>query len=67
MICGLCDRQAIENEFHILTQYSFYIDERLELFTKIANSYFKFPDLNHIDKAKWFLVQEDKEILFALG
>ena len=58
---------TIENEFHFLSQCSFYKDERTELFNKKKNSNGNFVFLNNIDKARLLLLQEHQEILLALG
>lgn len=66
-ICRFCNTNAIENEFHFLTQCSLYSNERDELFKTVVNLSGKFALLNDTDKAKWLLLQENKEILLALG
>ena len=65
-ICRFC-MNTIENEFHFLSQCSFYKDERTELFNKIKNANGNFVFLNNIDKARWLLLQANQEILLALG
>ena len=42
---------TIENEFHLLSQCSFYKNERTDLFNKIKNTNGNFVFLNNIDKA----------------
>ena len=63
---------TIENEFHFLNQGSFYNGERTELLKKKKkkkkkNADGSFAFLNHIDKTRWLLLQENREILLALG
>ena len=66
-ICRFCNLNAIENEFHFLTQCSLYNNERVKLFEKIRNFNCNFVLLNDIDKAIWLLLQENLDILLALG
>ena len=58
---------AIENEFHFLIYCSFYNAERSELFCKINKFNVNYTYLNIIDKARWVMLQENQEILLALG
>ena len=44
-----------------------YKDERTELFNKIKIANGNFVFLNNIDKTRWLLLQENQEILLALG
>ena len=54
---------AIENEFHILINCSFYNAEKSEFFYKINKFNVNYTYLNIIDKARWLLLQEDQEII----
>ena len=47
---------TIENEFHFLSQCSFYKDERAELFNKIKSANGNFVFLNNIEKARWLFL-----------
>ena len=53
--------------FTFLINCSFYNDERSELFSKINTASVNFKFLNITDKARWVLLQENREILQALG
>ena len=66
-ICRFCSINAIENEFHFLTQCSLYNSERVKLFEKVRDFNCNFVLLNDIDKAIWLLLQENLDILLALG
>ena len=66
-ICTVCNINAIENEFHFLTQCSWYNKERVKLFEKVRNFNCNFVLLNDIDKAIWLLLQEHLDSLLALG
>ena len=62
-----CNLQCIENEFHFLSQCPLYETERTVLYTQINQVSNNFNSLNDLDKAKWLLMQEDQNILVALG
>ena len=66
-VCRFCNMNAIENEFHFIINCSFYNAERSELFYKIKKFNVNYTYLNIIDKARWVLLQENQEILLALG
>ena len=62
-----CNINAVENEFHVLTQCSSYNNERDKLFEKVRNFNCNFVLLNDIVKARWLLLQNKSDILLALG
>ena len=62
-----CNINCIENEFHFITQCSFYDSERANLYSQILFKNNNFIPLCDNDKATWLLLQEDEDILFALG
>ena len=66
-ICRFCNMNAIGNEFHFLINCSFYNAERSEFFCKINKFNVNYTYLNIINKARWVLLQENKEFLLALG
>ena len=66
-ICKLCNLNCIENEFHYISQCPFYEPERTKLYNQIEYTNNNFMSLCDIDKARWLLIQEDENILFALG
>ena len=66
-ICKNCNLQCIENEFHFLSRCPLYDSERTVLYSQINHVSNNFNSLNYLDKAKWLLMQEDQNILVALG
>ena len=66
-LCKHCNLNCIENEFHFITQCSFYDSERTDLYNQIQFKNNNFISLCDNDKAIWLLLQEDEDILFAFG
>ena len=66
-ICKHCDLKCIENEFHFLSQCPLYETERTMLYSQINHLNNNFTSLSDNDKAKWLLLQEDPNIIVALG
>ena len=66
-ICRLYDINAVENEFHFLTQIFLYDAERLVLFNHMMNLNGKFVLLNDIGTAKWILLQEGLVMFATIG
>ena len=66
-ICKNCNLNCIENEFHFLSRCSLYETERTHLYLQIQRKNDNFMSLHDNDKARWLLLQEDIDILWALG
>lgn len=66
-ICKHCNFNCIENEFHFLSRCSLYETERAKLYNQVHHKNNNFISLSDNDKARWLLLQEDRDILFALG
>ena len=65
-ICRFCNINAIETSF-IFNPVFLYNSERAKLFEKVRDFNCNFVLLSDIDKAIWVLLQENLNILLALG
>ena len=65
--CKHCNFNCIDNEFHFLSRCSLYETERAKLYNQVQHKNNNFMSLCINDKARWLLLQEDRDILFALG
>ena len=65
--CKDCNFNCIANEFHFLSQFSLYETERAKLYSQVHHKNNNFMSLCDNDKARWLLLQEDRDILSALG
>lgn len=66
-ICKFCNMNAMEDEIHFLTKCPLYSRERDDLFNMIFSVNNNFVSLGDSEKANWLLMQENLDILEALG
>ena len=64
-ICKHCNFNCIENKFHFLSRCFLYETERAKLYSQVHHTNNNFMSLCDNGKARWLLLQEGRDILFA--
>jgi len=64
-LCHHC--KVVETEFHFVTECTLYSTERSILFSKIANQFPDFVDLDNVCKFKFMLTFPDEQLLSSVG